>query len=67
MISVATRPLASERNSPVPIVAARELAREHFERYPKDQYQTVVESWRDIKSFNIEFVIKRLREPIGTE
>jgi len=26
------------------IIAARELAREYFERYPKDRYETVVES-----------------------
>jgi hypothetical protein len=45
------------------IVAARELARDYFERYPKDRYETVVESWREIQSFNIEFVMKRLREP----
>jgi ribosomal protein L32E len=46
------------------IVAARQLAREYFERYPKDRYETVVESWREIQSFNIEFTMKRLREPI---
>jgi hypothetical protein len=45
------------------IVAARELAREHYERYSKDRYETVVENWREIQSFNIEFVMKRLREP----
>ena len=28
------------------IVAARELAREHYERYSKDRYETVVENWR---------------------
>jgi len=26
--------------------AARKLAEEYFERYPKDRYQTEVESWR---------------------
>jgi hypothetical protein len=46
------------------IVAARELAREYFERYPKDRYETEVESWREVQSYNIEFVMKRLREPI---
>jgi hypothetical protein len=44
--------------------AARELAKEYFERYPKDRYQTEVESWRDLQSANIEFTMKRLREPI---
>jgi hypothetical protein len=54
----------SERNPPAPSSLPRELAREYFERYPKDRYETVVESWREIQSFNIEFVIKRLREPV---
>jgi hypothetical protein len=44
--------------------AARKLAREKFERYPKDRYQTEVESWLNLQSSNIEFVMKRLREPI---
>jgi hypothetical protein len=46
------------------LVFAWQLAREYFERYPKDRYETVVESWREIQSYNIEFVMKRLREPI---
>jgi hypothetical protein len=45
-------------------VAARKLAREYFERYPKDRYQTEVEGWRDLQSSNIEFTMKRLRVPI---
>jgi hypothetical protein len=45
--------------------AARKLAKEYFERFPKDQYQTEVESWRLLQSANIEFTMKRLREPIG--
>jgi len=44
--------------------AARKLAQEYFERYPKDRYQTEVESWRHLQSANIEFMMKRLREPI---
>jgi hypothetical protein len=44
--------------------AAREVAKEYFERYPKDQYQTEVESWRHLQPANIEFTMKRLREPI---
>ena len=44
------------------LIHARELAREYFERYPKDRYETKVETWREIQSYNIEFVMKRLRE-----
>ena len=36
---------------------------EYFERFPKDRYQTEVESWRNLQSDNIEFTIRRLREP----
>ena len=43
---------------------ARHLAKEYFEHYPKDRYQTEVESWREIQSRNIEFTMKRLREPL---
>jgi hypothetical protein len=46
--------------------AARQLAVEYFERFPKDRYQTEVESWRHLQSDNIEFTIKRLREPIDS-
>jgi hypothetical protein len=45
------------------IKTARRVAREYLKRYPKDRYDTVVESWADIQSYNIEFVMKRLREP----
>ena len=31
----------------------------------KQLYQTEVESWRELQSQNIEFTMKRLREPIG--
>jgi len=44
--------------------AARKLAKEYFERYPKDRFQTEIESWRHLQSANIEFIMKRLREPI---
>jgi len=44
---------------------ARQLAREYVQRYPKDRYETEVESWRRIQSQNIEFTMKRLREPVG--
>jgi hypothetical protein len=46
------------------IVAAQELARDYFERFPKDRYETVVETWHEIQSYNIEFTMKRLREPV---
>jgi hypothetical protein len=39
------------------------FAKEYFERFPKDRYQTEVESWRHLQSANIEFTMKRLREP----
>ena len=42
---------------------ARQLAKEYLKRYPKDQYETKVESWRQIQSQNIEFTMRRLREP----
>ena len=45
-------------------VAAKKFAAEYFERFPKDRYQTEVESWRHLQSQNIEFTMKRLREPI---
>jgi hypothetical protein len=38
--------------------------KEYFEKYPKDRYQTEVESWRKLQSDNIEFTMKRLREPL---
>jgi hypothetical protein len=44
--------------------AAKKLAAEYFERFPKDRYQTEIESWRHLQSDNIEFTLKRLREPI---
>ncbi len=43
---------------------ARKLAAEYFQRFPKERYQTEVESWRHLQSQNIEFTMKRLREPI---
>jgi hypothetical protein len=47
--------------------AAKRLAAEYLERYPKDRYRTEIESWRHIQSDNIEFTIKRLREPIDVD
>ena len=43
---------------------AREVARDYFTKYPKDRYETEVETWADIQSYNIEFTMKRLRDPI---
>jgi hypothetical protein len=45
-------------------MAAKRWAAEYFERFPKERYQTEVESWRELQSQNIEFTMKRLREPI---
>ena len=42
---------------------ARQPAKEYFQRYPKDRYETEVEIWSQIQSQNIEFIMKRLREP----
>jgi hypothetical protein len=40
------------------------LAAEYFQRFPKERYQTEVECWRHLQSQNIEFTMKRLREPV---
>jgi hypothetical protein len=45
-------------------ITARKCAAEYFERFPKDRYLTEIESWRHLQSDNIEFTMKRLREPI---
>ena len=44
--------------------AARALARGDLERAGKDRYQTEIESWRDLQADNVEFTMKRLREPL---
>jgi hypothetical protein len=46
---------------------ARKLVVEYFRRFPTARYQTEVDSWRDLQSANIEFTMKRLREPIELE
>jgi hypothetical protein len=46
--------------------AARQLAAEYFERFPKHRYQTEIESLRHLQSDNIEFTLKRLREPTAS-
>jgi hypothetical protein len=45
--------------------AARRLAAEYLERFPKDRYLAEIESWRHLQSDNIEFTMKPLREPVG--
>lgn len=47
--------------------AVRKLAEEYFERFPKDRYQTEVESWRHLQSANVELTMKRLRQPIKAD
>jgi hypothetical protein len=42
--------------------AAGAFAKDYFERYPKDQYRTEIESWRYLQSANIEFTVKQRRE-----
>jgi hypothetical protein len=42
---------------------ARKKAKDYFARYPKDPFETEIESWRDLQCSNIEFTMKRLREP----
>src|SRR5882757_5447950 len=37
--------------------AARKHAAEYFQRFPKERYQTGVESWRELQSQNIEFAV----------
>ena len=39
---------------------ARQHAKEYFEKYPKAQYQTEVESWRELPDGAIEFTMRRL-------
>jgi hypothetical protein len=47
------------------VKTARVVAREYFKRFPKDRYDTAVESWRHLQCDNYEFTMKRLREPKG--
>ena len=47
--------------------AARRLVAEYLQRFPKDRYQTEVESWRELQSQNIEFTMKRLRVPVESD
>jgi len=44
----------------LPREAAREKAREMFQRFPKAAYQTEIESWRVLPGDRIEFTMRRL-------
>jgi hypothetical protein len=44
----------------LPREAARQKAREMFQRYPKAAYMTVIESWRELPGDTIEFTMRRL-------
>jgi hypothetical protein len=44
----------------LPREAAREKAREMFQRYPKAAYMTAIESWRELPDGAIEFTMRRL-------
>jgi hypothetical protein len=44
----------------LPRNAARDMARQWFERYPKAAYWTSVESWRVLPDDAVEFTMRRL-------
>ncbi len=44
----------------LPREAAREKAREFFQRFPKAAYMTEIESWRVLPDDRIEFTMRRL-------
>ena len=44
----------------LPRTAAREKAREWFDRFPKAAYMTEIEFWRELDNDMIEFTIRRL-------
>ncbi len=44
----------------LPRMAAREKAREWFDRFPKAAYMTEIEFWRELDNDMIEFTIRRL-------
>jgi hypothetical protein len=44
----------------LPRAAAREKAREMFQRFPKAAYMTEIESWRVLPDDRIEFTMRRL-------
>jgi hypothetical protein len=40
------------------------LAQQYYRKFPTRLYQTEIESWLHPRSDNIEFTMRRLREPI---
>lgn len=45
--------------------AARVHIREYRAKYPKDRFETELDSWRDLKQSDlIEYTMKRLRKPV---
>lgn len=44
----------------LPRPAARDKAREWFDRFPKAAYMTEIESWRELSDGRIEFTMRRL-------
>jgi hypothetical protein len=51
------------------VKTARAVARDYFECFPKDRYETSVEIWPHLQCDNYEFTMRRLREPkdVGNE
>jgi hypothetical protein len=45
----------------LPREQARRRARDFLDRYPKEGYMSVVESWRELPGGEIEFTMRRLR------
>ncbi|MBK1624212.1 hypothetical protein [Afifella marina] len=44
----------------LPRPRARERAREFLQRFPREAYQSEVESWRELDNGDIEFTMRRL-------
>jgi hypothetical protein len=44
--------------------AARKLAERYFRNFPKERYQTEIETWRYLPWRTVEFTMKWLREPV---
>ena len=57
---VGTRDAFRRETFALPREAAREKAREMFQRFPKAAYQTEIESWRVLPGDRIEFTMRRL-------
>jgi hypothetical protein len=57
-------PISRRADGEVAVADNQLLAAQYFQRFPKERYHTEVESWRELQSQNIEFTMKRLREPI---